>query len=70
MRFSSRLVVLALASAIPKPDAGYTVEIAVGMGDFHVPCRFGILAFEGPPEPRALPVDENSQRLESKGAPH
>lgn len=94
----------------------------VGISDFHVPRRFGILVFEGPPdemvgqsepvpmpsnrikqlqrredtrdrgvrdpglkdalikrrvmnrrhpgEPRALPVDENSQRLESKGAAH
>lgn len=34
----------------------------VGVGDFHVPERFGILAFEGPPE--------SKQRLESPRAPH
>jgi hypothetical protein len=34
----------------------------VGVGDFHVPERFGILAFEGPPE--------GTQRLESPPAPH
>ena len=34
----------------------------VGTGDFHVPRRFGILAFEGP--------HADMQRLESPGAPH
>lgn len=89
----------------------------LGIGDFHVPARFGILAFEGPSdqtvgqrepvrmpanrvkqpqsregardfgvkealikrrvmnrrhpgEPRAVPVDAEPQRLESKGAAH
>lgn len=89
----------------------------LGIGDFHVPSRFGILAFSGasdemtgqneavempsnrvkqsqsrgeardpgvkdalikrrvmnrrhPGEPRAVPIDEGSQRLESKGAAH
>jgi hypothetical protein len=34
----------------------------VGVSDFHVPERFGILAFEGPPE--------GTQRLESPPRPH
>jgi hypothetical protein len=37
----------------------------LGIGDFHVPRRFGILAFEGP-EPRR----EGAQALESAEAPH
>ena len=35
---------------------------SLGIGDFHVPRRFGILAFEGPPE--------DMQTLESPAGPH
>ncbi len=37
----------------------------LGIGDFHVPHRFGILAFEGP-----KPKQEGAQILESPEAPH
>ncbi len=37
----------------------------LGIGDFHVPRRFGILAFEGPG-----PQREDAQTLESVEAPH
>lgn len=51
----------------------------LGMGDFHVPSRFGILRFEeeaAPPEPAIVPTEspgpsvEHRQRLESSGAGH
>ena len=51
----------------------------LGMGDFHVPSRFGILRFEGeaePIKPRIAPSHspkpdvEHRQRLESSGAGH
>ncbi len=40
-----------------------------GIGDFHAPHRFGILAFEGPPEDM-LGTTEKRRKLESSGGGH
>ena len=44
---------------------------SLGIGDFHVPRRFGILAFEGPGNRMPKPMKrEGAQTLESPEAPH
>jgi len=44
---------------------------SLGIGDFHVPRRFGILAFEGPGNRMPKPMKrDGAQTLESPEAPH